>query len=238
MDRTFVVYKHITPSNKVYIGITSVKLNKRWGFGRGYEKNQYFYRAIKKYGWENIEHVVLFSGLTEEEAKQKEIDTIRELNATNPLYGYNKTLGGDYRCKPNEETIAKIKKRLLGQKRTPEQREHYKEGAKKRPKRVHLSEEHKRKISQSLLGNKSAVGNTKNRKVVYQYDFDWNLINVYDSAKHAALLIGCDHAGICTCCRENSMANNLHTKYKGFYKGYRWSYTERWADKLGKVERI
>lgn len=44
----YKVYKHTTPSNKVYIGITSQTISKRWQNGRGYITNEYFYRAIKK----------------------------------------------------------------------------------------------------------------------------------------------------------------------------------------------
>lgn len=43
----FTVYKHTSPSNKVYIGITSQSVIKRWGSGHGYRHNEYFFRAIK-----------------------------------------------------------------------------------------------------------------------------------------------------------------------------------------------
>ena len=29
--RTYLVYKHTSPSNKVYLGITSINPSKRWG---------------------------------------------------------------------------------------------------------------------------------------------------------------------------------------------------------------
>ena len=44
----YVVYMHKTPSNKVYIGITSQKPEKRWNEGLSY--NKYFTNAIIKYG--------------------------------------------------------------------------------------------------------------------------------------------------------------------------------------------
>ena len=52
--KIYTVYKHITPSGKVYIGITSIKPDKRWNRGKGYKDNIYFSNAINKYGWDNI----------------------------------------------------------------------------------------------------------------------------------------------------------------------------------------
>lgn len=94
-EKEFIVYKHTTPNNKVYIGITSQQVDKRWGKnGKGYKK-QLFYRAILKYGWNNIKHEILFTHLSKEEAFQKEIDLIAEYKANNVNYGYNISNGGD-----------------------------------------------------------------------------------------------------------------------------------------------
>lgn len=64
----FSVYKHTSPVGKVYIGITSKAPKERWQNGRGYWNNKHFYRAIKKYGWNNFEHEILYEGLTEGQA--------------------------------------------------------------------------------------------------------------------------------------------------------------------------
>ena len=40
---SFIVYKHTSPSNKVYIGITKLNLIKRWQGGKGYINNTYFF---------------------------------------------------------------------------------------------------------------------------------------------------------------------------------------------------
>lgn len=48
MQRTYTVYKHACPSGKVYIGITSMKPEKRWDNRRGYKSNQHFSAAIKR----------------------------------------------------------------------------------------------------------------------------------------------------------------------------------------------
>ena len=66
-ERNYKLYVHISPSNKRYYGITSTSTVQRWNNGKGY-KTQYFYRAIKKYGWENFKHEILFDNLTKDEA--------------------------------------------------------------------------------------------------------------------------------------------------------------------------
>lgn len=94
-NRTWAVYMHISPSSKRYIGITSEKpVTKRWKNGFGYKKNTYFYRAITKYGWDSFEHIIIYEGLSEDEACNKEIELIRLYNSNIPEYGYNLTTGG------------------------------------------------------------------------------------------------------------------------------------------------
>lgn len=94
MENNYCLYKHTTPSDKVYIGITLQKPEDRWEGGNGYNR-QVFYRAIQKYGWENIKHEVLFSGLSEAEAKCLEIELIAKYKANDPSHGYNVATGGD-----------------------------------------------------------------------------------------------------------------------------------------------
>lgn len=38
----YTVYKHTTPSGKVYVGITKQKPEQRWDNGNGYKKNEHF----------------------------------------------------------------------------------------------------------------------------------------------------------------------------------------------------
>ena len=90
----YSVYKHETPCGKVYIGITKQKPVKRWLHGKGYQKQDYFYNAIQKYGWDNIKHEILFTGLTKEEASQKEIELIEKYKSNQREFGYNIRDGG------------------------------------------------------------------------------------------------------------------------------------------------
>lgn len=91
---SYSVYKHITPNNKVYIGITSLDPVSRWNKGFGYKNNKYFYSAIKKYGWDNIHHEVILSGLTKQQAERIETDLIAKYDSANRKNGYNICLGG------------------------------------------------------------------------------------------------------------------------------------------------
>ena len=95
----YTVYKHTTPSNKVYIGITMQSTARRWRKdGSGYRTQRLFYNAIKSYGWDNIKHEILFRNLPEEEALKTEIELIARYKSNERKYGYNINNGGDTRA--------------------------------------------------------------------------------------------------------------------------------------------
>ena len=106
--KDYIVYKHISPSNKVYIGITSRVPKKRWNNGNGYLNNDYFMKAIKKYGWDNFQHIILYNNLSKEEAETKEIELIKRFKSDKRKYGYNIQHGGSSVGKHSEETKIKI----------------------------------------------------------------------------------------------------------------------------------
>lgn len=109
MENNYCVYKHTTPSGKVYIGLTSRPPKERWKGGYGYKKsNPHFWSAIQKYGWDNIKHEILLSGLSKQQASEFEKMYICLYNSADRRYGYNKTYGGENGAKPTEETISKI----------------------------------------------------------------------------------------------------------------------------------
>ena len=100
--KTWIVYVHVFPNGKKYFGITSKKPNQRWENGEGYKRegsNLAVYNAIKKYGWDNIQHIILHEGLTKEEACAKEIEYIAKYKTNvhryGSKYGYNLTDGGE-----------------------------------------------------------------------------------------------------------------------------------------------
>lgn len=85
----WIIYKHTNLINqKVYIGITSRSSQARWGLeGKGYKGQSKFYNAIKKYGWENFNHEILYTGLSEQDALLLESQLIKEYNSIKN--GYN-----------------------------------------------------------------------------------------------------------------------------------------------------
>ena len=95
-EAPYKVYIHKNKINgKRYIGLTKKKRAKdRWMNGEGYKGQSLFYNAIKKYGWNNFTHRIVYKNLTKEEAAQKEIELIEKYNTTNTLYGYNIDKGG------------------------------------------------------------------------------------------------------------------------------------------------
>lgn len=94
------IYMHKNKINgKVYIGQTvRKKVYYRWGYnGNSYinnNPNSHFSNAIKKYGWNNFEHIIIC------ECELNELDDmerkyIKLFDSTNPEKGYNSETGGN-----------------------------------------------------------------------------------------------------------------------------------------------
>ena len=179
MGDTFIVYKHTTPSNKVYIGITSQQKEKRWAYGFGYKENKYFYRAIKKYGWNNIKHEILYEHLTKEQAIHKEIDLIKKYDSMNHEKGYNLTKGGDgnFGVKFTEERKRNISKAKIGHKVSEETKQKIREkisGENHWNYGKHLKEETKKKISKARKGVKFTEEHKKHMCLWEKGHIPWN----------------------------------------------------------------
>ena len=91
----FIVYKATSPSNKVYIGITTRNLRTRINehFSKSKKLKTPFSSALKKYGkkikWEILDTAISFKELTE-----KEKYYVHKCKSFFPK-GYNYTLGGE-----------------------------------------------------------------------------------------------------------------------------------------------
>ena len=232
MDKKYKVYEHICPNGKIYIGITQQSIEKRWKKGKGYKTQILFYRAIEKYGWDNIEHIVLFENLTKEEAEQKEIELIAKYKSNNSEYGYNLDNGGNSVGKMSEQTKIKIGRANKGK---PANNFCFKKGHKS-----FITEEVRKKISISSKGRpatsgsfvKGHIGYRKGipmseeakinlskimSKKVLQYNIDGAYINEYESILEAARQIGLkgtSHIG--DCCKGKRKTCG----------GYIWRYKE------------
>jgi len=163
MIKSYVVYKHTFPNGKVYIGLTGAKIpTSRWGtFGNKYKEvsQPNLARAIQKYSWENVQHEIIASGLTKEDACALEIKLIAEHNSTNYEFGYNSTTGGEYAAH-SEESKLKASLSNKGQvpwmkgkchsDKTKEKMSIAHTGVKRAPR----SEVHKKNLSKALTGRK------------------------------------------------------------------------------------
>ena len=145
----YTVYKLTAPNGKIYIGQTSMRPEKRWKNGRGYERSPHMYNAIKKYGWESFSKEIIATDITKEEADKLESKLIKELGSQNPDIGYNIKDGGSH-GQHSLETRKKIAnasvnmwKRdgfkemmheiMSGRKSSPEAKEHISAALKGRP---------------------------------------------------------------------------------------------------------
>jgi hypothetical protein len=128
MSDSYSVYVHVNKfNNKKYVGITSAPVENRWRNGLGYKRNNYFWRAISKYGWDGFDHYVLFSGLDKSVAADIEKKLIKEYRATDKHFGYNSSTGGEVpsagvRFKLTDEQRHKQSVALKGKRKTEEHR--------------------------------------------------------------------------------------------------------------------
>lgn len=231
---SYSLYIHTFPNGKKYVGITSLIPEKRWLKGRGYTRHILIKNAIKKYGWENINHDVVMTGMTREEACQREIQSIAILRTTDINYGYNLNCGGDLKI-PNSETLAKISGKNHwnygnphGFKHTDETKRKLSEdrmGANNANYGKTLTEEHKQKLSKRMSGDKNPFKGKKHkdglfanrRKPIIQKDIITNkIIKVWDSAWEIEMKLGISHSNIARCCRGKIKKSH----------GYVWEYAQ------------
>lgn len=221
----FYLYMHVNKKNgKRYIGITSTSPCQRWKRGSGYSGQRRFYSAIKHYGWDGFEHLILEDGLTKKEAERKEEETIKKYKSNDPRYGYNIENGGVIHklSEPQKENLRQIN---LGRKASEETRKKMSESAKRVPhdwlNGIHVSESTRRKHSEHITGAKNPRA-----KAVYQYDLQGNLIARHEYMQKAVEAIGAkSSAHISQCCNGK----------RGQAFGFMWSYD---LEELKLYERL
>ena len=80
MEKNYVVYQHVTPDKMYYFGVTQ-NVERRWSNNGAEYKRTSLQPYIEKFGWDNIQHIVLFRDQTRENALWIEdflIETARE----------------------------------------------------------------------------------------------------------------------------------------------------------------
>ena len=227
----YIVYKHTTPNRKIYIGITSLSLQNRWRNGKGYRRNTLFFKAINKYGWDNIKHEVLFDNLTKEEAEQKEIELIKLYKSNNKKFGYNIENGGNSKGKISD---AEKKKRSIifkGKNNPMYGVKRY--GAENPAFGKHWTEERKKQHSQKLMGRYKGNNNpmfgkhhTEKQKALFSEMFKGSknprakkvfcieTNTIYLTAKEASKITGINNSSISQCCNgKYKTAGGYHWKF-------------------------
>lgn len=222
VESSYSVYCHVTPSGKIYVGITSKKPEERWLNGRGYARNEHFWNAIKKYGWGNIRHEILETGLSKEAASRAEKRYIALFRSHEPAHGYNLTEGGETGIVFTPESRRKLSESKKGQR--------YNIG-------VPFTEERKRHLSENhadVRGEKNPSWGKKwtpeelavrqahrvyakgsdhpGARPILQLDMDGNLVKRWGSIKDASEVF----------CRT-SIKYCLSGKYKQ-HRGFQWRY--------------
>lgn len=239
-NNIWTVYIHIVPRSingydydKYYVGITSKSVYERWkNNGYGYV-SQPFYKAIQKYGWNNIEHYIIAEHITENEAKELEKSLIKILkcNINKNKFGYNLTDGGDGKVGyiPTE-TERKYKSIKYSGKGNP----YY---GKKHTK------ETKRKISEHHA-DMSGINNPF-RKDVYQFTINGEYVNKYYSCNEAGRTVGLkDGHSISNAALKHRMSADYLWEYEdnvvqenGTYKikEYKYNKYQNWTNKEKRV---
>lgn len=112
----YTLYKLTFPNNKIYIGQTKQKFEKRlWQHkNHSFNKKSKIYntlicRAIRKYNWNNIKkEIILYC--EENQADYYERELIKLYNSNNKNFGYNLEDGGNLNKTPSERTRKKQSK--------------------------------------------------------------------------------------------------------------------------------
>ena len=170
MKKNYVVYQHVTPDEMYYFGQTQ-NVERRWSKnGAGY-RGTALYPYIEKYGWDNIQHIVLFRDQNKEDALWIEnflIETAQEDG-----FCINKNRSGNiskeegYKREYYEDNKDKIKE---------QQKQYYEDNKdKKKQYQEQYYEQNKDKIKQYREQNKDKIkqyrekNHEKNREYQRQY---------------------------------------------------------------------
>ena len=212
MKGEYVIYRHRNLiNNKCYIGKTKkAKVEYRWGAnGVGYKKQPKFWRAIKKYGWDNFEHTILEENITSLEVNNKERYYIALYNSIKN--GYNCLEGGIntqavtsrkavYQYSLNGEFIAAYTSILAAATSLNIAAGSIVKACKGQLKSCGgFMWKYEKKDHIEVIARKT------NAKKVLQYTLTGVLVNTFNSIDQAAIELGnkAYKSSICSCCKHN-----------------------------------
>lgn len=185
-------------NNKKYIGQTSKELMIRHNQHIKSKRNDYFHKAIRKYGIENFTLEVLHIA-DKYSLDLLEIFYIEYFNLTNKKYGYNCKTGGS-NGKHTDST-----KQSMSDYAKNRPYEHNKKisdsmkGEKNPHKGVPISDDNKQKMADGRRNSekRKQMFNTK----VIQYDKNMNIIKIWDSISQVNRDLGIDISCISKVCQ-------------------------------------
>lgn len=189
----YYVYLHLNKINqKKYYGITSEK-NPEDRWRKGYSHNPHFSAAIKKYGWDNFEHIIIASNLSKKEAETMEYNLITSEQTNKTEFGYNLTSGGGAGVfRHSEESKKLMSKHTKGELNPMYGKQH--------------SKETKIKISKALQSH------PKTSKKILCVETQI----IYKSLREAERLTGINHSGISQAAQKDGKqktAGGYHWEY-------------------------
>ena len=207
MEKTYLIYLHRNKINgKCYVGQTNQKPEARWGgWGQRYSDQEYFYRAIQKYGWDNFEHIILEENIPQEFVDEREIYWGGYYHALAPE-GYSLHLGSY--TNHIESELAKNNRSEVSQKNWENEQYRQKviEGRKK------MWEEASDEIKTKMLANldRTGIGGlAKSKKVLC---VETNI--VYPSTREAERQTNVKHNNIANVCNgKRQTAGGFHWRY-------------------------
>lgn len=215
-------------NNKIYIGSSICCASRKANHKRGVFDTR-ISRAIKKYGWDNFSFEIV-EICNKEVLREIEKNWILKYNSIDPKIGYNitsNTTNPNEGVSPSLNTRKKMSQsklnKYVGELNPMFGKKHSKESKEKISRTRILkqipgpmlgkkhSEKSKIKMSQS---SKNRIRKTKKIK---QYNFEGNLLKIWDSAEEAAIGLF----------NNKKYKNNIRAACGGYYKtslGFKWEY--------------
>ena len=220
--KVWCLYRHTTPSGKVYIGITNQIPEYRWNGGKGYMnvKKGPFKNSIIKYGWDNIAHEIIFNELTKEQAIELEKLYIRKYKKLG--ISLNITDGGEGCCNRVPWNKGKRIPNMNNRRGIPLTEEHKAKLRKphimKNTKKRSMPKEQREKMRKMHLGKRQPLSvrlkiskNSKmSKKVLIEHG---GIQQTFSTISSAAKILHIGHTTIKKCCESGNI-----------YKGYKMQF--------------